>query len=322
MKIEALILSTLSLLATGCSSTFGCDPPDEKFTVDAKLTEQEVLDIMKDWGFNTREEITCDDLCSFAYRRDRQWEIGDIETCTHTIGAPGDSPTQEVGTITCGGVGYEYICEGRRPIGHIEATAVGNSLGDYLARCAHLEAASVVAFEGLASQLEQWDAPAELIERCRRAAADETRHAQQIGAHAERHGAEVPPAAQNAVSPTRLEVAIDNATEGCVYEAWAALRASWTGNHARDPELRRLYAKIAVDEAEHAQLAWDLHRWLIAGLSPLMRARVEQAMREAIARLPEIAESGATRPAELGDSSATQWRSLAERFGKGLTAAA
>lgn len=50
--------------------------------------------------------------------------------------------------------------------------------------------------------------------------------------------------------------------------------------------LRRVFAKIAVDEAGHGQLAWDIHAWLQTRLAPEHVANVIAAQQLAIARLP------------------------------------
>jgi hypothetical protein len=69
--------------------------------------------------------------------------------------------------------------EGRRP--------GQNRLGDFLARCAQLEAASVFSFSRLVRELEAYGAPKHLIARTRQARADEVRHAAVVGALARDH---------------------------------------------------------------------------------------------------------------------------------------
>ena len=73
--------------------------------------------------------------------------------------------------------------------------------------------------------------------------------------------------------------------------------------HAADTATREAFATIADDEARHAQLAWELHSWLCAGLAPEARQRVEAARR---ARLDVLATGAMTQalalPAELRDT--------------------
>lgn len=323
MRIHLLIASALAALNSGCPSTWGCDPPSEHFTVDAELSEADVGELITNWGFSDRASITCDAACHFAYERERSWQVGNADSCTLSV-APtaGATPETIVGSVQCEGTGYEYFCEGRRPLGHIDGEHRGHDLADYLARCAHLEAASVVAFHQIADALARADAPAELIARCRRAAADEERHAADVGALARARGAAPAPARQRPCAPTLADLAIDNAREGCVLEAWAALRAAFVGARARDPALRRAYAPLAADEAEHAELSWDLHTWLIGQVDSDTRAAAAAAMDQALARLPAIARAQATHgPAALGLDGDTA-EALARRFAAGLRARA
>jgi hypothetical protein len=187
----------------------------------------------------------------------------------------------------------------------VEARVVHvDAIARSFAEAAQLEAASVVAFEQLAEQLEGWGgAPVALVERCRSAAQDEVRHAEIMRGFARRHGAEVPPVLQvaDASSSSLLEAALHNATEGCVSETWAALLAHHQAAHAEDPALRRAYATIAEDETRHAQLAWDLHAWFCSQLDAAGRAAVERARAEALSELWEMARAQADlAPAGLG----------------------
>src|SRR5690606_28429461 len=130
-----------------------------------------------------------------TYRRVRWWETGSIDSCSLTLPENPDG-SGEPGQVSCKGTGYEYFCEGRRPLGHVEGGDEGceDPLGRTLAAMAYLEAASVLAFEQLADQLSGFGAPNELIERCRIAAAEERSHARWLTILAERHGASVPEA--------------------------------------------------------------------------------------------------------------------------------
>ena len=87
-----------------------------------------------------------------------------------------------------------------------------------------------------------------------------------------------------------LDIARHNAVEGCVHEAFAALVAALIARRGTAPVLRRIYARIAADEARHGQLAWDLHDWLMPRLSARQRALVHDEQREALATLPTRVE--------------------------------
>jgi len=95
-------------------------------------------------------------------------------------------------------------------------------------------------------------------------------------------------------SRSLYEVALENATEGCVREAYGALFAVWQSQHASDPRLRSAMKDIARDEAEHAELARDVHRWARARLNRRERASLERAMQNAWVDLER--EVGLARP--------------------------
>jgi hypothetical protein len=152
-----------------------------------------------------------------------------------------------------------------------------------LARAAAEEALSVASFERLTRELASFGAPAELIARAHAAADDERRHADCMA----RLAGSAPPAYASERLPLRdaLSVARENAVEGCVHEAYAALIAVHQGAQAR-ADLAPTYAAIAVDECGHAELAWDVATWLEARLAPHERAAVQAARADALAALP------------------------------------
>ncbi len=176
-----------------------------------------------------------------------------------------------------GGAGFGVAC-GRRPTGMQFGPALAGAeladagpqsaayeVGTYLAEGAQLEAAAVVAFELLASELAAHGAPASLVQRCRKAAEDERRHTALMTAAARRFGIEPAlPAPLQRPLPSLLELARENTIEGCVRETWGALSAEFQARAAADPQLADMYRSIAPDELAHAQLAWDIQQWLVA----------------------------------------------------------
>jgi hypothetical protein len=86
-----------------------------------------------------------------------------------------------------------------------------------------------------------------------------------------------------------VDVALENAREGCVGETYAAAVALWQAERAGDPEVRAAMAGIARDEIAHAQLAWDVDAWAASRLSPAQVAACRQRRREAGARLAAAA---------------------------------
>jgi len=55
-----------------------------------------------------------------------------------------------------------------------------------------------------------------------------------------------------------VDVALENAVEGCVRETYGALIATRQAEAASDPVVRRAMRKIAADETAHAALSWDV----------------------------------------------------------------
>lgn len=310
MDIRALLLSTVALAATGCSTVWNCKPASEDFTLtDETVTMGDMQDTLRAWGVDASDELECWQICQTVYQNERGWESNvDQDRCDATLDAviitsddTGADEDQPVGSISCSGEGFEYFCEGRRPLGHHEIRDRADGLGPYLARCAHLEAASVTAFDQLAAQLRRWGAPADLVARCQRAAREEADHASVVTQLAARHGAQPAPPQQAAAGDDRLTVALHNAVEGCVFETWAAAVAFLKAQRASDRDIRAAYAQIADEEARHGQLAWDLHRWLMAQLSADERAQVHAAQQDALARLPRIAAAQVrAMPDEMG----------------------
>jgi hypothetical protein len=76
-------------------------------------------------------------------------------------------------------------------------------------------------------------------------------------------------------------VARDNAVEGCVHELYGALVALWQAYAARDPAVRTTMRSIALDEARHAALAWDVGRWADGELPAAQRRAVRRHRRDA-----------------------------------------
>jgi len=177
-----------------------------------------------------------------------------------------------------------YLCTGRRP----EALAASDwapgqsEVAGYLARAAHLEAASVPAFEQLAEELGEHAAPAGLVARARRAARDEVRHARVMAALARRFGGTAAPAVVGPRRARPLEaLALENAVEGCVRETFGAVTATWQARAAGDARVRAVMARIATDETRHAELALAIAGWVEPRLDDAARARVTNARRAA-----------------------------------------
>lgn len=181
---------------------------------------------------------------------------------------------------------------GRTPAGLVaQRSLASTALGRWLADGAHLEAASVPAFDDLAAELASFGAPTALVRAARRSAEDERRHAHLLGRLAHRLGAAIPEVRR---TPTELrgpeEVALDNAKKGCAGEAYAALVAAHQAEHAQSTEARRAFRRIAADEARHALLSFAANDWLASHLSLPARRRTEEARHQALEGLAQSAE--------------------------------
>lgn len=184
---------------------------------------------------------------------------------------------------------------GRRPAGLVRTRAreASSGLGAYFAAAAHLEAASVHAFERLAEELELYEAPPRLARAARRSARQEARHARATSRLARRFGGD-PPAVRvtSKRARTLAVVALENAVEGCVRETFGALVASHQAMSAGDPEIRRTMGRIAADEIRHAALAWAIARAVEPRLDDRARRKIARARARAIAELRRDAVGG------------------------------
>jgi hypothetical protein len=179
-----------------------------------------------------------------------------------------------------------------------------------------LEAASVCAFERLARELAAHGAPLRLRRAALVAARDESRHARAVARMARRHGvrgrARAPRAAMNVRA--LVDVAIENAIEGCVHETYGAALARFQSERAPDPRDRTALREIARDEARHAALAEKIDAWVKPKLSRRDRERVDAARQNAANALVCAVRATPSLPM-LGMPNATEATALAEGLG-------
>jgi hypothetical protein len=218
---------------------------------------------------------------------------------------------------------------GRRPVGsrpprsdRRKRARSARSAGAYFAQLAYAEAASVEAFVQLAARLAAFGAPARLQREALRSAEDEERHARVTGRLARRHGELAASPRPCAFARLTFENFVsENAVEGCVRETFAALVAMHQSARADDPSVAVAMRSIAKDEARHAALAWAIHGWAIARLSPAARARIRASQARALAELRNVARR-AEWSQEVRDiaglPSAAVEREMAVAFGRAL----
>ncbi len=202
-----------------------------------------------------------------------------------TVVCPQDPATI---TITCGTATSSGCVGGRRTEGFATRGDGGGTDGERLAHMAWLEAVSVHAFERLERELAAHGAPPSLRRDARRARRDEVRHTAMTTRLARRRGVEpaVPDRPPTMRVRALVDVAVENAVEGCVRETYGALLAFVEALSSPDPSLRRAMRSIAEDECRHAELAWSVHTWALPRLLPAERRRVDDALREAAREMP------------------------------------
>ena len=278
----SVVLALLAALAPACIDTGDCGPPNtESSTVTYDMSPDEFARYAGDDG--ALDAAECDAVCNAL-------GIDAPESCASEVipapaGDTGDTAASDTGSpgewhaITCVGVQTQY-CLGRPPAGLTLPRAVLPDVGAWAAFAAATEAVSVRAFVDLDRHLARFAAPPALRARARAAAEDERRHTRAMVRLARRRGAPVRPLpVAPTPAPTLDALALDNLVHGCVEETWSALVAGWQAAHAADPDLRATLAAIAPDEARHAALAWDLHRWFTdQGAAPDARSAIDAAL--------------------------------------------
>ncbi|HEY6724949.1 MAG TPA: ferritin-like domain-containing protein [Polyangiaceae bacterium] len=269
------------------SSTDGCDPPRRDST-ERTVAAATLAAVLEDLEITQSECIysLCDfenwarvDACTVTFRSESP-NSGD--TASGSGGSAGGAADREV-SIRCSVEGLRYYCEGRRHVSWArrEAVAGTNLVGRWFADAAANEAASVQSFRALDRELRRCGVRSSGV--LRRAARQEIGHARLLDRLARARGSERPKQAYVPGNARSLvEIVLENAREGCVAETYAGLVALHQAGAARDPEVRRVFASIAREEAEHAELAWALHAELRMKLTPGEQRQLDQALESAL----------------------------------------
>jgi rubrerythrin len=274
---------TLALAAVGVEACF-CPPTTySDQTFEYSLAQNEDGTLEDPFGGEPIDptadcEAPCEDLLVGEYL------VSAVTSCAFNLPDDPELPA----SLVCE-VQVADVCVGGRHHADLVTRARGtgaDAMAAWLAREAHGEAGSITAFRRLARELEAHGAPPELVAAARQAAADEVRHAAAVSRLARARGGRVERVAARAARPRPLvELARENAVEGCVHETWAAAQAAYQAATAADPEVRAVAAALAPDEVAHAELAWALHRWALSRLAPDEARQVEAARRAAWRRL-------------------------------------
>ncbi len=158
-----------------------------------------------------------------------------------------------------------------------------------------LESISEIVFTRLANELEQLGAPEDLIERAQRASIEEARHARLAtlfappGTHFET------PTLHDVGMRSLLEIALENAREGCVRETWGAYDAASERNNPTT-SFEAFSRAVADDERGHAAWSWALDTWARGTLNAADIATLDEAHEAAITALAR--DLPATRKSE------------------------
>ena len=168
--------------------------------------------------------------------------------------------------------------------------AARRSLAASWERDAAFEHASVASFSKLALELIAFGAPADLVSGALRAALDEVDHASTGFALAAAYGGSArAPNAFDAVREAPLALSlvelVDAAIrEGCVGETIASFVVAAEEEAARDSAVSSALARIADDEARHAELSWRIVAWALSAGDAHVRDAARAAFEDAIAK--------------------------------------
>jgi hypothetical protein len=165
--------------------------------------------------------------------------------------------------------------------------AARGRLAEHWTKMARMEHASVAAFARFTLELVSLGAPAEFVEAAQRAMGDEIEHARLCfglaGAYAGRAVGPGPLAVDGALDGRSFETIVKTAIlEACVGETLAAVEAEEATERATDPEVRSVLARIACDEARHAELGFRFLAWALGRAEPELRERLAGTLADAV----------------------------------------
>jgi len=185
--------------------------------------------------------------------------------------------------------GVDGWAEGAAPCCDGLSAGERTALAEAWAADALREHASVASFSRFSLDLLAAGAPAHLVAQAHQAALDEIRHAELCFALAAGYAGEAlgpgpfPVGAEVRVAGDLAALVASAVKEGCVGETVAAVMAAEQLARAKDPAVRAALARIAVDEARHAELAWRTVAWAVREGGAEVRAAAARAFAEALA---------------------------------------
>ena len=150
------------------------------------------------------------------------------------------------------------------------------------------EHASVASFARHTLQLMTMGAPPELLIGSQKASMDEIRHAKMCyGIAGTFLQANIQPSSldiDGSVKALSSEEIIQSVIgEGCIGETISAVRAQLGSHYAKQPMVKETLERIASDETNHAQLAWNTVQWAIERF-PQLQGIAEETFRAQLDR--------------------------------------
>jgi hypothetical protein len=265
-------------------------------------------------------------------------EAHEPSTASEQPAATAAAPAPKTGEIAVLCATYEeghlpsgFKSFGRRPLSSPDLPLAPRTAAEHYARAAYSETVAILSFQQLAFDLEALGAPASLVQEARQAARDEARHARVSLAVARRLGSpgllgrtELPPwptlSRPVRRAPRLFDVALENATGGCVNEIFGTWLQLHQAQHAPEPVLRAVAEQIARDEAEHAALAFRLFDFFDRGLTPDERREIRAAMREELERCEGSSDLTPALTRQLGLPERNEMRRIAQEIERALPA--
>ena len=249
------------------TATESCDGVDcygecltsSEATYEFTLTEEEFSTYLDEDGTLSAEG--CSNICVTKTNEEYFTGVEEVLSCI-------DEPVDGNALVRCEMMVQPY-CEGRFHDGVPRPKQTkGSAIQQWFSRAAQSERASVQSFVLLAQELRAHGAPRDLLNRLMKAAREEVQHAQQMHQLCVQHHVQVPKMEDCEITNrSLLDIAIENAVEGCVHERYAALQAHYQAQNVQDIHLRMVFSRIAREETEHTSMAEDLHMWLLSQLT-------------------------------------------------------
>ena len=152
-----------------------------------------------------------------------------------------------------------------------------NVIGAWFARANHAEHSSVFAFAQLRRDLIQLQAPKHLLQKIDTAICEEAQHTSMMGDFARANQGHLIEVQFDGFLDSRSlwDIAVENLLEGCINESYAALQALYQSRHAQTDFLKACFAKIATDECKHAEIAREVHQFLLPLLTKQQREELQ-----------------------------------------------